>query len=138
MNESIRITSSVVRVRSHFLVKLTDRRWAIARHAIAAAEAQDDQTIIVHLYATTCELTPIIESAALLGFDRIGNDAKRISHLIELFLEKGIGTIHKHKLLTDVLLEINGFVGACAKLADQPTVLENIPFAPATPTRNQA
>lgn len=126
MNEKVRITSNIVRVRSHFLVRLDDRKWAIAKHAVTAGEAADEERMIVHLYAARCELQQIIESAKLLGFEKIGSHAERIEHLIDLFLEKGLGTIHKSKLLTDVILEINGFVTACTKLTSQHTVLEDI------------
>ena len=126
MNEKVRITSSIVRVRSHFLVRLNDRKWAIAKHAVTAGETNDRQTIIVHLYAANCELKQIAESASLLGFGKIGEHAGRVLRLIELFLEKGLGTVYQNKLLTDVILEINSFVVACEKLTTQPTVLEYI------------
>ena len=45
MNRPVRVTSEVVRVRGHFLVKLTDFQWALAKHGIAAGEAFDDDTI---------------------------------------------------------------------------------------------
>lgn len=138
MNEKVRITSSIVRVRSHFLVKLTDRQWAIAKHAVAAGETMDQQTIVVHLHATRCELKQIADGASLLGFDQIGLHAERIVHLIELFLEKGLGTVYQNKLLTDVILEINDFVLASNRLTTRPTVLENLEILSQAAVENHA
>lgn len=132
MNKSVRITSEIVRVRSHFLVKLTDWQWALAKHGIAAGEATDDNTIRIHLEAARGDLAYIAESGKLLGFDKLGNHAEQIRHLMDLFLERCLGASNSAKLLTDVILELNTFVMACKRLTDQTTVLEciDLPHAP--------
>ncbi|MEL6571618.1 MAG: hypothetical protein AAFQ64_08170 [Pseudomonadota bacterium] len=130
MNEKFRITSEVIRVRSHFLVKLQDWQWAIAKHAIAAGEAEDVQTISMHLKAAQVDLNNISESGNLLGFPNLAAQATQVEHLIGLFLERCISTSNCHKLLTDVILEINAFVAASKRLTEQPTVLQviDLPF----------
>lgn len=138
MKQKSRVSSSIVRIRSHFLVKLNDRHWAIAKHAVAAGESSNAPTIIMHLQATTCELKQVADGASLLGFDKIGLHAERIVHLIELFLEKGLGTVYQNKLLTDVILEINDFVVASKRLTNQPTVLQPIEIPPQRVSENQA
>lgn len=129
MNTKARITSEVVRVRGHFLIKLADWQWALAMHAIAAGEAADDEKIRVHLEAVVSDLSFINESAGLLGFSKIAEDARQTARMISLFLERCIDTPNKHKLLTDVILEINRFVANCKRLSEQPTVLQNIDLA---------
>ncbi len=130
MNDKFRITSEVIRVRSHFLVKLQDWHWAIAKHAIAAGEAEDTQTIAMHLKAAQVDLSNISESGNLLGFPNLAAQADQVEHLIGLFLERCIASSNNHKLLTDVILEINAFVASSKKLTEQPTVLEviDLPF----------
>ncbi len=126
MNKNVRINSETVRVRGHFLVKLDDWQWALAKHGIAAGEATDDDTIRVHLEAARADLSYIAESANLLGFDKLGNHAEQIRHLMDLFLVRCLGTSNSTKLLTDVILELNTFVCACKRLTEQTTVLECI------------
>ena len=130
MNDKFRITSEVIRVRSHFLVKLQDWHWAIAKHAIAAGEAEDSQTIAMHLKASQVDLANISESGSLLGFPNLAVQADQVGHLIGLFLERCIEQPNCHKLLTDVILEINNFVAASTRLTEQPTVLQviDLPF----------
>ncbi|MEL6640143.1 MAG: hypothetical protein AAFP98_02325 [Pseudomonadota bacterium] len=136
MNDKFRITSEVIRVRSHFLVKLQDWHWAIAKHAIAAGEAEDNQTISMHLKAAQVDLSNISESGGLLGFPNLAAQADQVSHLIGLFLERCLEQPNCHKLLTDVIMEINNFVGTSKKLTDQPTVLQviDLPFLTSEPS----
>lgn len=123
MNEQFRIPSEVIRVRSHFLVRLQKWHWAIAKHAIAAGEAQDEDTIYRHLRAAQVDLNNVSESGRILGFPQLSNQADQVAHLIGLFLERCLGSANAHKLLTDVILDINSFVAASQRLTDQPTVL---------------
>lgn len=123
MNQRTHITSEVIRVRSHFLVRLQEWQWAIAMHAIAAGEAEDREPIAIHLRAACVELESISESGTLLGFPDLAKHADQVRHLIQLFLERCIDTQNCHKLLTDVILEINNFVAASKRLTEQPTVL---------------
>ncbi len=136
MNDKFRITSEVIRVRSHFLVKLQDWHWAIAKHAIAAGETEDAQIIAMHLKAAQVELKNISESGDLLGFPNLATQADQVAHLISLFLERCISTSNCHKLLTDVILEINAFVAASKRLTEQPTVLEVIDLPFMAPQKN--
>ncbi len=131
MNENCRIPSEVIRVRSHFLVKLQNWQWAIAKHAIAAGEADTDDMIARHLKAAQVDLSNVSESGRLLGFPDLANQADQVEHLIGLFLDRCLGTPNYHKLLTDVILDIHAFVAASKKLTEQPTVLGliDLPFS---------
>ena len=131
MNEKFRIPSEVIRVRSHFLVKLQNWQWAIAKHAIAAGEAEDDETIYRHLKAAQVDLSNVAESGHVLGFPQLSTQANQVGHLIGLFLERCLGAPNSHKLLTDVIMDINSFIAASRKLTDQPTVLGwiDLPFS---------
>lgn len=130
MNEKFRIPSEVIRVRSHFLVKLQGWQWAIAKHAIAAGEAEDDDMIGRHLKAAQVDLSNIAESGRLLGFPQLASQADQVGHLIGLFLERCVDGPNCHKVLTDVILDIHSFVESSKKLTDQPTVLGmiDLPF----------
>lgn len=123
MNDKFRLPSEIIRVRSHFLVKLQNWQWAIAKHAIAAGEASDTDMVTRHLKATQVDLENIAESGRLLGFPQLANQADQVGHLIALFLERCLEMPNHHKLLTDVILDINDFVAASKRLTDQPTVL---------------
>ncbi len=126
MNDQVRVTSEVVRVRGHFLTKLTEFQWSLAKHGIAAGEAETDDKIRIHLVAAGADLEYIAESGRLLGFGDLADHASQTRRMIELFLERCLGTPNAAKLLTDVILDINKFVVASRKLTEQPTVLENI------------
>lgn len=126
MSDKVRITSGIVRVRGHFMAKLTERQWAIARHALDAGQSQSDDEVREHLTSAQAVLHQIAGSAAILGFDRLGDHAARIENLVNLFFKKGLGTVHSNKLLTDVIMDITHFVGECEKLTSHPTVLEYI------------
>jgi len=126
MSNKVRITSGIVRVRGHFMTKLTERQWAIANHALNASEAITDADVRSHLTAAQGVLHQIAGSAAILGFDGLGDHASRIEKLVDLFFLKGLGTVHCNKLLTDVIMEITDFVSMCEQMTSQPTVLEYI------------
>ena len=50
----------------------------------------------------------------------------QIRALIDRFLNRCMNAPNFHKILTDVILDLNTFVLACRKLSEQPTVLQNI------------
>ena len=126
MNEKVRITSEVVRVRGHFLLKLVDYQWALAKHGIAAGESEDLESIRIHMEAARSDLAFIMEGGRTLGFDQLANHAEQIRHMMGLFLERCLHSPNCHKPLTDVILELNDFVSACKALTEQPTVLQDI------------
>jgi len=121
-----KVTSEVVRVRSHFLVKLTEYQWALAKHGIAAGEAEDEETVRIHLTAAGMDLDYISECGALLGFSKLAEHAGRIRHMINLFIERCMGTSNATKLLTDVIHELCDFIAESRKLTERPTVLQVI------------
>lgn len=126
MNDKVRITSEVVRVRGHFLVKLTEFQWALAKHGIVAGEADDDETVRIHLSAAGMDLDYIAECGRLFGFTKLADDAAQIRRMINLFIERCMGTDNANKLLTDVIIELNAFVASSRRLTEQPTVLQDI------------
>lgn len=126
MNEKVRLTSEIVRVRGHFLVKLTDWQWALAKHGIAAGETSDVATVHMHMCAASADLAHISDSARLLGFGKLADHADQIKGLVDKFMERSIDQPNFHKMLTDVILDLNKFVLACRHLSEQPTVLQDI------------
>lgn len=103
MIHTAKISKGLHRIRSQFLVRLTERRGKILFSTLEASSALEAREVAAHLNIVRDILHQIAGSAGILGFADFGLEARRIENDIGTVLEHPERAIVSSELIEDLI-----------------------------------
>lgn len=108
MNRPATLSNGLNRIRTQFLIKLSERRDLILQYALAAAEASHQNDVARNLSRAKDVLHQIAGTAGTLGFGTFGADARR--------LEEAIAAIDTTNVPDDLYEQLLKFAHDCEEI----------------------